>query len=84
MTNDNQPEQGEGRLGPAGWIALGVLAIFLVWAIWYGVHTWNALSDVAMSTTGWVFLVMGVVVTIAVGAGLMALLFYSNRKNYDR
>ena len=84
MTNDNHPEQSEGRLGPAGWIALGVLAIFLIWALWYAVRTWSALSGVPMSTMGWVFLVMGVVVTIAVGAGLMALLFYSSRKNFDR
>jgi hypothetical protein len=83
--NDNQSEQSsEGSLGVAGWVALIVLAIFLVWAIWYGFHTWNALSGVEMSTMGWVFLIMGVVVTIAVGAGLMALLFYSSRKNYDR
>jgi hypothetical protein len=83
--NDNHSEQStEGRLGPAGWVALIVLAIFLAWAIWYGMHTWAALSGVSMSTAGWVFLVMGVVVTIAVGAGLMALLFYSSRKNYDR
>ena len=84
MTNDNQPDETEGRLGPAGWIALAVLAVFLVWAVWYGVRTWTALSGVTMSTMGWVFLIMGVVVTIAVGAGLMALLFYSSRKNYDR
>ncbi len=85
MTNDNQSGQSqEGRLGPAGWIALIVLAIFLIWAIWYGMHTWSALSGVSMSTAGWVFLVLGVVVTIVVGAGLMALLFYSSRKNYDR
>jgi len=83
--NDNHSEQSsEGRLGPAGWVALVVLAIFLIWAIWYGMHTWAALSGVAMSTMGWVFLIMGAVVTIAVGAGLMALLFYSSRKNFDR
>jgi len=29
-------------------------------------------------------LVLGTVVTLLVGGGLMALLFYSSRKNYDR
>ena len=84
MSNDSSDETGEGRLGVAGWVALAVLAAFLIWGGWYGFHTWNALSGVPMSTAGWVFLVMGVVVTILVGAGLMALLFYSSRKNYDR
>jgi len=30
------------------------------------------------------FLICGIVVTFAVGAGLMALVFYSSRKNFDR
>ena len=83
--NDNQNNKsGEGRMTTGGWIALVVLAGFLIWGGWYAVHTWTALSGVPMSTMGWVFLVMGVVVTIVVGAGLMALLFYSSRKNFDR
>jgi len=33
---------------------------------------------------GWFFLVLGIVFTIALGAGLMALVFYSSRHDYDR
>lgn len=84
LSPDLPPKQNEGRLGPAGWITLIVLAVLLAWATWYSMHTWSALSGVTVSTAGWVFLVMGVVVTAVVGAGLMALLFYSSRKNYDR
>ena len=40
------------------------------------------LAGVHMSGLGWIFLVLGVVVTIALGAGLMALVFYSSRHDY--
>ncbi len=42
------------------------------------------MAGVRMSGFGWTFLVLGVVVTIALGAGLMALVFYSARHDMDR
>ena len=71
-------------LGRAGWLAIIVLFGFLVWAAWIALRTWTSLSGVAMSPLGWLFMGLGVVVTLAVGGGLMALLFYSSRHNYDR
>lgn len=83
--NDNQAPPGKTvRLSAAGWLAILVLGLFLVWACWYAVHAWNALPGVGISGAGWVFLVMGVVFTLLVGGGLMALVFYSSRHNYDR
>ncbi len=78
---DNKPRQ---RLGVAGWVALAVLAGFLAAALAYAADAWNALSGVALSPAGWLFLVLGVLFTILVGAGLMALVFYSSRHDYDR
>jgi hypothetical protein len=37
-----------------------------------------------MSGFGWLFLVLGVVVTCGLGAGLMGLVFYSSRHDMDR
>jgi hypothetical protein len=37
-----------------------------------------------MSGHGWTALVLGIVVSIALGTGLMFLVFYSHRKGYDR
>ncbi len=81
-----EPEPGtpSARLGLAGWIALLVLGVFLAWAGWYAVHAWTALSGTAMSPLGWLFMTLGAVVTLAVGGGLMALVFYSSRNDYDR
>ncbi len=71
-------------LSVAGWLAIGVLAGFLAVSIWYGIAGWRALGDVEMSTFGWIALVGGSLITIAVGAGLMALVFYSSRNGMDR
>jgi hypothetical protein len=36
-----------------------------------------------MSTAGWVAMALGIVATLALGVGLMALVFISNRRGYD-
>jgi hypothetical protein len=72
------------RLGPAGWFAILVLAGFLLWSIWYAVKAWNALGGIEISSTGWIIIAIGILATVGLGAGLMALIFYSSRKNFDR
>ena len=78
---ENSPQN---RLGPGGWFAIVVLLGFLIGAIAYAVHAWNAMSGVGISTAGWIFMGMGVFFTLAVGGGLMALVFYSSRHDYDQ
>ena len=69
-------------LGLGGWIAvvalLGVLFASVLFAFW----GWN-LTDATISTGGMISLALGVVVTLALGGGLMALVFWSNRNGYD-
>jgi hypothetical protein len=72
------------RLSIAGWGAIAVLLALLVAAIWYAAQVWISMSGVHMSGFGWTFLVLGVVVTTGLGAGLMALVFYSSRHDMDR
>jgi hypothetical protein len=72
-----------------GLSAFGIAAIVimlgvLVWAGWYAVTAWNAMRGVTISTLGWVFMGLGAIVTLLVGAGLMALVFYSSRHDMDR
>lgn len=64
--------------------------IFVLFAIaalgfvgYLSVSSWMSLGDVDISTNGWIAIVIGVVVSLAVGGGLMALVFYSSRKHYD-
>jgi hypothetical protein len=85
MSNPEKPasDPTRGRLSPAGVVAIVVMVGFLIASLLYAVHSWNSLSGVSMPVMGWVFMIMGVVVTLAVGAGLMALVFYSSRKGRD-
>ena len=75
---------GKCKLSPAGWFALLVLLAFFFVSLWYAVKVWTSMAGVHMSGWGWLFLVLGVVVTIGLGAGLMALVFYSSRHDMDR
>ena len=72
------------KFSPAGWLTLAVLFAFLGASLWYAIKVWTAMSGVAMSGFGWTVLVLGVIVIIALGAGLMALVFYSARHDMDR
>jgi hypothetical protein len=84
MSDPQQAPQTSSPLGAAGWVALVVLGGFLLVAIIFAVRAWGDLAGVGISTAGWVFMILGIVVTTAVGAGLMGLVFYSSRKNYDQ
>ncbi len=72
------------RMTAAGWFALAVMVAFLIISLSYAIWAWTRLSGVAISPIGWLFLGLGVVVTLLVGVGLMGLVFYSSRKNFDR
>lgn len=44
---------------------------------------WREIGDVEISTNGLVALALGAVLTFGLGAGLMALVFLSDRRGYD-
>jgi TRAP-type C4-dicarboxylate transport system permease small subunit len=60
---------------------LAVAALAIVGFL--SLRSWISLGDVDISTNGWIAIILGVVVTLAVGGGLMALVFCSSRKHYD-
>ena len=71
------------KLGPGGWFVGLALLAFLMGAIAYAIYAWNRVEPVGIPAIGWLFLIAGVVLTLLVGGGLMALMFYSNRKGRD-
>ena len=79
----SDPVNGSSKLTRGGWIAIAVLLAFLAAAIAYAIHGWNRIGDVGIPPLGWAFLIAGILVTVLVGGGLMALLFYSSRKGRD-
>jgi hypothetical protein len=64
-------------------LGIVVAALLSASAMAVGYSAWRALADVEMSVSGYVAMVLGAVVSLAVGGGLMALLFWSNRKGFD-
>ncbi len=60
-----------------------VLLALLAAALWLAVDTWISTAASPMPASGYIFMVLGVVLSLAVGFGLMALVFYSSRHGYD-
>ena len=44
---------------------------------------WVSIGDSGISIAGWLAMALGIIVTLALGVGLMALVFISNRRGYD-
>jgi ABC-type multidrug transport system permease subunit len=78
-----QSPQESRPLGIGGWIAIIVLVGFLAGGIYFAVHAWNEMAGTPIPPLGWTFMILGVVLTLLVGGGLMALLFYSSRAGKD-
>jgi hypothetical protein len=75
---DNNPKMTAG-----GWLVIGVLTALLISAILYALDIWTSV-DVSMSPWGWAMMILGIVVTTAVGGGLMSLVYYSANHDLDR
>jgi hypothetical protein len=44
---------------------------------------WSGFGDSEISFAGWLALGLGILVTLALGIGLMSLVFFSSRSGYD-
>jgi hypothetical protein len=73
------------RPGANPWLtflAFAALLLILGSAAAFMVEGWQR-AGAQMSIHGWIALVLGVVLSLVIGCGLMALMFYSSRKGYD-
>jgi NADH:ubiquinone oxidoreductase subunit 5 (subunit L)/multisubunit Na+/H+ antiporter MnhA subunit len=64
-------------------LTLVVLLGLLLLAALTGFWAWQEIGEVAIGMHGWIALALGAVLTFLVGAGLMALMFFSARRGYD-
>ena len=60
-----------------------VLLGLLILAALTGWWAWREIGEVEISMHGWIALGLGAALTFLVGAGLMALMFFSERRGYD-
>lgn len=65
------------------WLILAVLLGLLCIAIVVLYVSWDPEQNGAMTGAGYVAMTLGVVATLALGIGLMALMYYSNRSGRD-
>jgi membrane protein DedA with SNARE-associated domain len=80
---DRASSATSARMGVGSWIILIVLLSLLIATgvvIYFG---WTLGAGTDVPTSGYAAMALGVIVSLAVGFGLMALIFYSSRKGYD-
>ena len=65
------------------WIAVAAAVVVVIAMSAVVVHRWVGIGDAQISAGGWVALGLGVLFTVALGVGLMALVFFSSRRGYD-
>ena len=64
-------------------LTIVILLALLAGAVYAAYRTWFALEGVEIPLAGLIALGLGIVVTLALGIGLMFLVFYSSRRGYD-
>jgi hypothetical protein len=64
-------------------IIIAPLFALLAVALWFAGSAWLHLEGDPTPSYGWVAIGGGVLFSLLVGGGLMALVFYSNRHGYD-
>jgi len=66
-------------------VAILVIALFalLALSVWFAAYAWIHIGGDPVPAYGYVAIAGGVVFSLVVGAGLMALVFYSSRHGYD-
>ncbi len=59
------------------------LFLILGVAVWAGVRMWSMMEGAEISGHGYAAMALGIVGSLLVGGGLMALVFHSSRRGYD-
>jgi hypothetical protein len=74
----SKPKLGIGTIA----LVAALIAITAA-ALWFAASAWVSLSGPPMPAVGYVAMGFGIVLSLIVGCGLMALVFYSSRHGYD-
>ncbi len=59
------------------------LVAMLAGSVWFAIYSWTAIEGPPVPPEGHVAMGLGIVFSLIVGCGLMALVFYSSRHGYD-
>jgi flagellar basal body-associated protein FliL len=70
-------------MGKGSWVILIILLLCLVATAVVSYLGWTGATGTDVPASGYISLALGVTFSLAVGVGLMALIFYSSRAGYD-
>jgi hypothetical protein len=59
------------------------LVALLAASVWFALYAWTTIEGPPMPVEGHVAMWLGIVFSLVIGCGLMALVFYSSRRGYD-
>jgi len=65
------------------WLLVVLAFVAITAALAAAYRIWSDLGEVQISTNGWIALTLGGVLTLALGGGLMSLVFFSSRRGHD-
>ena len=65
------------------WIAVTIAAGAVLVVVVLIASLWSRLGESEISLAGWLAMALGVILTLGLGIGLMALVFISSRRGYD-
>jgi NADH:ubiquinone oxidoreductase subunit 6 (subunit J) len=65
------------------WVAAAIAGAVVLVIAFVIAATWTGIGDSEISGAGWLAMGLGVIATLALGIGLMALVFISSRRGYD-
>lgn len=70
-------------MGKGSWVVLVILLLLLSGTLFVSYLGWASVAGTDVPAGGYIALALGVIFSLVVGCGLMALLFYSSRQGYD-
>jgi hypothetical protein len=80
--DQGKPGEGGKPIGMGKWLITAIFLGLLVAALWVSYVLWTMVVA-SVPAFVWLLLAIGGVLSIVLGGGLMALVFYSNRMGYD-
>jgi hypothetical protein len=70
-------------MGKGSWAILAILLMLLAGTLFVAYLGWASAPATDVPSSGYIALALGVIFSLIVGIGLMALVFYSSRQGYD-
>lgn len=79
----NSISKSTRSMGKGSWAIIAISLLLLAGTVFVSYLGWRSAAGTDVPTSGYIALALGVIFSLAVGCGLMALVFYSSRQGYD-